>query len=750
VPRRRCGAIALVAIATGGCTGSGEKSAQAKPVEAQGDGPLGRDLRLDPAGPGDRAARPEHALWHLGPNRHLAHRLVDGDLVVDAGAPGFARHTGFGLPEVRWQLGAVVDGEPAARPARGATVELPLTAAQAAAAATLLVRVHAAKPGRLTVQIDGRTPDGGQVRLDRGWQTVAIPSAGRWREGENLVGLTSSLGDGLHVRWLRVAHAGASDADPLAHARWDGAAFQLASGAGLAWYALVPDGAVLVGDVDGPCTIGVVARAGGDRAADGALVGTGGRVDLGALAGQVARLELSTRDCAGGGRLRDARITAPGATPPAAHAGPPPRYVVFWVMDALRADRIPTFQPGARADTPSFDRLGAAGAVFRHHYVGGNESQVSHASMFTGLYPAAHAVRTAGEGVNHRIPRRFATIGQRMRAAGYYTIGVTGNGFVGDFGGYARGFAEFRNLMKEQGVKNGVIPGRVMLDDVLRRLDRRRDEHDRIFVFMGTIDTHSPLRAHHPWIDRYDPGPYDGPFQRGTTAGPLGIERGKMGCHKVPPAREIERMRAIYDSAVSYQDALLGDLIAALEQRGIADETMIVISSDHGEELFEEDRCGHGASLRETLVRVPLLVHYPPRVAARVVEVGTEGVDVLPTILDAAGAPADGVQGQSLRALAAAPVAWPQPSFASQFEYAFAVRIGAWKLRVPRSGRAILHDLDADPLERTNLAAARPIERRFLTDHLGLYLAHRGRWTKSTWGVVSNMTEHGATAMEAR
>jgi arylsulfatase A-like enzyme len=208
-------------------------------------------------------------------------------------------------------------------------------------------------------------------------------------------------------------------------------------------------------------------------------------------------------------------------------------------------------------------------------------------------------------------------------------------------------------------------------------------------------------------------------------------------------------MRAIYDSAVSYQDQLLGDLIARLEKMGIADETMIVITADHGEELFEETRCGHGKSLREQLTRVPLLVHYPRRIGARTVEVGTEGIDILPTLLDTVGAPLPAqAQGESLRPLAAgAGPEWTRPTFASQFEYSFAVRLGRWKMRVLRSGEILVQDFETDPLERTNLAKTRPIERRYLTDHLGLYLSQRKRWTKSTWGLVSNMTERAVAEM---
>jgi arylsulfatase A-like enzyme len=348
------------------------------------------------------------------------------------------------------------------------------------------------------------------------------------------------------------------------------------------------------------------------------------------------------------------------------------------------------------------------------------------------------------------IPKKFPTMGRLMKSAGYYTIGVTGNGFIGNWGGYSRGFDEFRNMMQEKHVVNGDLPGAQIVEEVIRRLGNHVHDDQPVFVFMGTVDSHSPWIGRPPWMERYDPGPYDGPFQERGLSGPLGLIKGKMGCHKVPKDRDIQRLRAIYDSTISYQDALIGDLRAALDKLGIADQTMIVITADHGEEMFEERRCGHGKSLRDSLARVPLVVNYPGRIAARTVDEGSEGIDILPTILDAIGAPApDHLQGRSLRGLAAGDgEGWTEPSFASQYEYAFAMRLGRWKAWVDRHATPLVRDMVGDPDERIDLAGQRPIERRYLTDHLGLYLEYREEWQKATWGVVSNMTEYAAEQLD--
>ncbi|MCB9563447.1 MAG: sulfatase-like hydrolase/transferase [Kofleriaceae bacterium] len=757
---------AVVALAGCGKRASSAPDGDAAVVAGDDDAPADDVANADLDAAVAPPAPVEHAVWSFGPNRLMAHRVVDGELVIDAGSAGFARYTRFGLPVRRWKLGVEVDGERTAVPARGASLDLPLTGEQAAAAHTLVMRVHAGKAARLTVKLNGRKlGERGRVALVEGWQVISVDATGRWVEGENLLVLETDRGDNLAVRWLRVsgtapaAHvpddATASPVspafgDPLAATRWDGDAggFVLTEDAGLAWYVQVPPAATLVADVLGACQVEVTARAGDARMVGGRLAGDGARLDLSPLADQVVRLELRGRDCPGG-VVRDARITLPGPPPPPPPAGPPPRYVVFWVMDALRADRIPTYTPGARAEVPNFDRLATDGAVFRQHYVGGNESQASHSSMFTSLYPVNHKVLTAGPHQAFRIPKSARTVGQVLHDAGWTSLGVTANGFVGDFGGYARGFTEFKNLMQDKGVVNGIIYGATVVDAAIARLTAHKDD-DHVFLFLGTIDTHSPWIARKPWIDRYDPGPYDGPFQRMGTPRELGIYVGQMGCHKVPPARDIQRLRAIYDSAISYQDALVGDLLVALDKLGIADQTMIVLTADHGEELFEDDRCGHGASLRSSLTRVPFLVHYPPRVSPAVVDEGSEGVDFLPTLLDTLDLPPlDQAQGETLRPLVAgAGRGWARPSIASQYEYAFAMRLGRWKAKVGRTATPVIVDMVADPDERTDLAATRPLERRYLTDHLGLYVANRAAWHKARWGVVSNMTEAAARELD--
>ena len=190
-------------------------------------------------------------------------------------------------------------------------------------------------------------------------------------------------------------------------------------------------------------------------------------------------------------------------------------------------------------------------------------------------------------------------------------------------------------------------------------------------------------RAKQPWLDKYDGG-YKGRFA---------TEYGDDGPHgsngKDLTEKEQEHVRALYDSNVSYQDDLLGQIQKKLEGWGIWDQTMLIVIADHGDEQWEDGRVGHGGSERETLLHVPLLIHYPPMFPAGKVTEGAEAIDIVPTIADALGVAADPEwQGTSLIPLANGVGGYPLMSFSSQYENAHAGRIGHWKAKLMGTGAA--------------------------------------------------------------
>ena len=337
---------------------------------------------------------------------------------------------------------------------------------------------------------------------------------------------------------------------------------------------------------------------------------TAPRVDLSALRRQgraalADRARLPARAC-----IAHPRITLHGPAPAPLPKAEPPKYVILWVMDALRADKIPIVHARrARADAE----------LRRAREVVDGVPPVLRSGQRVADQPLEHVDLAVSGGAQRAARRRSAAPGAstasstssatQLADAGFHTIGVTGNGFVNEDGGYARGFDEFRNMMRENGVDNNVIFGEKIVDAALDKLDKHRD--GPTFLFLGTIDTHGPWIARKPWIDITCRARTTA-RSRSSAPRRISASAGSMGCSIIPPPADIERLRAIYDCAVSYHDQQLGRLVAKLKSWGIWDQTMLIVTADHGEELFEDGRCGHGGSLRDTLVHVPLLVHYPP------------------------------------------------------------------------------------------------------------------------------------------
>lgn len=779
------------------------------------------------------ASRVEHTVFDLGDNRLLAHARHRGALHIAAGSAGFAKYVRFGLPQLRWKIGQVVDGVRVAVPTRLASMEIPLGAEEAAAADVLIARIHSGREREMTVKINGRPPSdrrgASSVSLGVGWQTVVVPiDAGRLVAGENFFAFSFSKSKPPALAWLRVGRlaslaAGAArkaapgaasgeagagvapeqtdgdDGDahahggsPLASYRAGDHTFVLGPGDGLTYHLYVPEtGHLVAGVTQGgsegsgapSCEVKVRLRAagidlesslsGGQTEGRNQADGPGGkdsRVDLHSFAGRVVQLDLvadaSAAACSAV-EVRRPRITVAGEAPAGAPRtssaaaggassgtgagdGAAPRYIVLWVMDTLRADRVRPFQPGARAEVPNLERLALTGAVFRQYYVQGNESQTSHSSIWTSLYPVMHNVRTAGDGGTWRLDARFATLPALLRDAGFYNIGVTANGRISKKAGYGKHFDVWRNPLREGLHTRYNVPAEMLLELGLKHMAERYKEGP-VFLFIGTIDNHKPWIARKPWIDRYDTEPYDGPHKDGVFPAGLGMAPNSMRCDKMPTPRDLARINAIYDSDISYQDDQLGKLYRALEDWGIARETLIIVTADHGEEMWEHGICGHGATLRETVLRVPLLMHYPARIpGGQVIDEGADGVDLLPTVLDALGRPAlERGQGESLIPLTrGVGRGYPRPSFASQYQYAYAMRIGPWKARISRAGVAAIYNVVDDPLEKRELTAERPIERRFLTDALSIFMVYRRQWKKRDWGVVSNMSPRAAMELD--
>jgi len=663
-----------------------------------------------------------------------AHLTRNGGLLVAAGSAGFAKYTRIANQlsgsKHAWDLRQTEgDVKVAKMTGKSATVFVPLTATQAGRA-TVRLRAFVGDDANISIKVNDNKDING--KLTKGWTTIelAVPPD-QLKEGENAITVFSKK-SGLELAWMQIGGTVAPD-DAAATKFFDAGSksLLLPKQQSMSWFVSIPDKSKLTGDLsDGACTVNVVATADDGQVVEGKLGGTGSAVDLAALAGKSARLDLEGAGCPET-RLSNAALVLGGEVGKPKR-GEPPKYVVFIIMDSLRADRVRAFNTKARPETPNWEKLAETSTVFQNTYVQGNESQVSHAAIWSSNYLAKHR---AIEMKDH-LAEKWTTLDEVAKASGKYVAGASGNGYIRPARGFGNSWNQFVNhIEKGLGLKGADI-----MEKGLSFVAPKKDQP--WFLYLGFIDTHVTWRAKQPWMDKYDGG-YKGRFEKEYgDDGPPG-SNGKDLTEK-----EQAHVRALYDSNVSYQDDLIGQLVKKLTDWGVWDQTMLVITADHGDEQWEDGRVGHGASERETLLHVPLIIHYPPMFPAGKVTEGVEAIDILPTIADAMGVTHDPEwQGISLIPVANGQGGYPWMSFSSQYENMHAGRIGHWKVKLMGTGQPHVYDLAKDSDEKTDVygKASAEIGARTLLDPMWILRQWNVEWKKAQWGNAADVSSRFAS-----
>ncbi len=467
------------------------------------------------------------------------------------------------------------------------------------------------------------------------------------------------------------------------------------------------------------------------------------RTELDQLAGRIARIEIiASTDChnsklAGGAMyLNDSKTTvttnATTTTPTPAPA--PPENVIFYLIDTLRADRIKAINPDTRIKTVGYERMAAEGATFTQVYSQGNESFVSHAAIFTGQYPRRSAITRTGIPIPSTIPFMAEAI---RKDSSIKTAGYTSNGYIARRNGYERGWDTYVNTLGS----NMAYLSPALYQYATTWLTRNDD--NPFFLYLGPVDPHVTYRAHKDILPMYDPDPYTGLFVKSVSGHDLG--KIKSGAIKVTDRDKI-RVTAIYDDEVTFAGNWLDKMLQWLDERGTLDKTMIIVTSDHGDEFWEHGTVGHGHSVHEGLVHVPLMIRYPAYFQpGSVFHDGADTTDIFPTIMDALGKPIPiSLQGESLlphqeEGIRVRKAGYPRPSVATHYTQYYAMRLGRWKLIARPQGKNTIYDLGSDPTEQKDVFAQFPIAARYLIDPMALFLAYEQEWNKREWGVPSNL-----------
>jgi arylsulfatase A-like enzyme len=344
-------------------------------------------------------------------------------------------------------------------------------------------------------------------------------------------------------------------------------------------------------------------------------------------------------------------------------------------------------------------------------------------------------------GAKEKLDLSFTTIDEVAKTAGMFVAGASANGYVQPKRwGFGEKWDKYSNhIAEELGLKAEDI-----LDKGLSFVGEKKEPW---FLYLGFVDTHVSWRAKEPWISKYDPD-YSGRFEETFS----GQDAADAATKKITLTEdEIEHVRALYDSNVSYQDDILRQLIEKLQAAGIWEQTMLIITADHGDEQWEDGRVGHGASSRDMLIHVPLLIHYPPLVKPGKYTEGTELVDVVPTIADALGVQQDAEwQGETLIPLTeGVGRGYPRLSFQSMYEDSHGGRILHWKARISGGNTPKVYDLSTDKAEMKDLWGKdeAAIGARAVLDPMWILRSWNKDWKKAQWGNAANVSARFAADM---
>jgi len=726
-------------------------------------------VQAPPVGPTDPAQvippGPVHPVYSLFDNRFLAHPIREGGLACKLGAPEGAKYNWGGHP-APWVMRRTVDEIPVAfSKGTGSEFFVPLSDAQAANAALFVVHLKNLATLQQVKILFNDQELGSKGSLDLGWMTLSFPiPEGLAKPGENKVLVkfsnTGSLfGTKAGGALAQVAILPRGAVEPTKEldlsygtdAQLAEKGLMLPTNGGLAYYLFGPQQGALKLRFAAPegCALQVSLALPGVEVATHVLEAQSdepfaeAHLDLSPYQGRVFRLELTatTSSSCSGIEVRDAALVIPGEGSKRPTLIPPPQNVVIWMIDTLRADHLPMYNPKTDVQTPNLAAFAQTATLFERAYVEGTESKVSHASLFTGLYPIRHG-HLSGD---TRVANQFELIPEAAKRAGLLTAGYISNGYVSDTWGFNQGFDDYVNTIRESKRNNAVALTARAKDWVEKHVA------DRFFLYLGTIDPHVAYNRHEEFIKLYDADDArwaNTPWQWNCTGVELeGVITGRLA--KRPEERE--RVHALYKNEISYNDHYFGELMAELAAKGLLDKTMVIVVADHGDEFWEHGSAGHARTLFEEIVRVPLIVRYPPLFPATRVAEGVDVLDLAPTLTDALGIPAsEGVQGASLVDLAnGVGRGYPRPAIATQKNVSYTMLLNDWKVILRKSGESELYDLAADPMEQTDVAQAHPVELRWVLDALGLFLAYDREWDKSVFGVSANLSAGFPNALSA-
>jgi len=395
--------------------------------------------------------------------------------------------------------------------------------------------------------------------------------------------------------------------------------------------------------------------------------------------------------------------------------------VVLISLDTLRYDHLGCYGYD-RPVSPNLDRMASEGALFRRAYAHAPYTLPSHASLFTSLYPSAHGA----EREDGSLPGGARLLPEILAQNGYDTASFTGGGFVSHEFGFHRGFdlcCEVDplgdrymsgvpiNIKKLRDGSMGSLPAAFSWIDEMRNRP--------FFLFLHTFMVHDylPRKEHAEAFNKEQPGGL------GADRKTVSRLRKKWLAENEISDVELAFLVNMYDASIRAADEMIGELLAHLDTLGIGDKTLVIVTSDHGEEFLDHGDMFHKNTLYEEMIRIPLIMRIPGADERAEINGCVRHVDIMPTVLDLLGIQPDrSFQGCSLLPLLNGEESGERFVFAEVdlpgcSRRKCVIRNG-WKyiagdtdeaLTRPAASRVELFNVNNDPQEKNMLYEANPL-----------------------------------------
>lgn len=320
--------------------------------------------------------------------------------------------------------------------------------------------------------------------------------------------------------------------------------------------------------------------------------------------------------------------------------------VVLFVIDTLRADRLGIYG-NANQPSPNLDKFAREGVLFERAWAPSPYTATSHASLFTSTYPATHGIwnrqrlESKDGDVYPALPPSAVTLAEVMRDSGWQTTAIAGGGYVNERRGLAQGFDYFNS--QTLGVVNRI-------DHAIDWLNQMREVEKPFFMFLHTYEVHYPYLPDEEHINRFD-SEYVGPLRDAVAAARIFVDdymAKNPNKSPIGPAqkkffkpifdgndfsdRDKEFVFALYDAEISIVDEQFARFMVELERLGLADNTIIIITSDHGEELWDHGYFGHHRVWDEVM-HIPMLIKLPGHHGGVRRQDSIDLVDLMPSLL---------------------------------------------------------------------------------------------------------------------